>query len=309
LTLGELPAQIHRILHADVEALSTDRGVHVRRVAGQQDPPVAVGRRLPGHVAEPGDPGRTVDPVVGPVDGDQAFAEIAQRGLARSDLRFGQHHSDRPALLVDHLALLDLVLHLAEGVRAGGSAVDAQFRFLGHLDFGEQAARRRIPARELDPGCLADQTASFVAPHEILRPHRAAVGKLNLDAGVGLHEACHLTSAVDRDRQLVDPAGQDALDVLLPQAEPVVVPGGKVADVQPDGGEAGDLGNLSLGEEPIGDATLIEDLDGACVQAAVRRSRRRRPPAPARPPASAQSGLLRRSPPHARSSPHAGRDL
>ena len=52
-------------------------------VAGQQDPPVAVGRGLPGHIGEPGDPGGTVDPVVGPVDGDEPLAEIAQGGFAR----------------------------------------------------------------------------------------------------------------------------------------------------------------------------------------------------------------------------------
>ena len=69
--LRQLPSQVHRILHADVEALSTDRRMHVRRVAGQQDPSLAVGRGLPSHVGEPGDPGGTVDPVVGPVDGDE----------------------------------------------------------------------------------------------------------------------------------------------------------------------------------------------------------------------------------------------
>ena len=37
--LGQLPAQIHRILHAGVETLSTDRGMHVRGVAGEQHPP------------------------------------------------------------------------------------------------------------------------------------------------------------------------------------------------------------------------------------------------------------------------------
>ena len=36
--LGQLPSQIHRILHTGVEALSTDRGMHVCGVAGQQDP-------------------------------------------------------------------------------------------------------------------------------------------------------------------------------------------------------------------------------------------------------------------------------
>ena len=68
---------------------------------------------------------------------------------------------------------------------------------------------------------------------------------------------------MDRDLQLGDPAGEDALDVFLPQPEPVGMPGGKVADVQADHGEPGDLGHLPLRQEPIGDAALIEDLDGA----------------------------------------------
>ena len=117
--LGQLPSQIHRILHADVEALSTHRGMHVRGVAGQQHASVAVGRGLPSHVGEPGDPGGTVDPVIGPVNGDERLADIAQRRFAsRSDLRFGQHDPDRPAIL--HLAdRMD-----ADGV-AGGSPTPA----------------------------------------------------------------------------------------------------------------------------------------------------------------------------------------
>ena len=146
---------------------------------------------------------------------------------------------------------------------ADGVAADAPLRLLGHLDLGDQVADGRIPSGELDAGCFADQAASAVASDEILRPQRLAVGQLDVDAGVVLREARHLTSAIDRHRQLVDPAGEYALDVVLPQREPVVVPGGKVADVQPDPGEARDLGHLSLREEPIGDSTLIEHLDGA----------------------------------------------
>ena len=86
---------------------------------------------------------------------------------------------------------------------------------------------------------------------------------LDVDARVVLREAGHLTAVVDRHRQLVDPAGQDALDVVLPQPEPVVVPGGKVADVQGGPGERRDLRRLPLREEPIRDSALIEDLDGA----------------------------------------------
>ena len=61
-----------------------------------------------------------------------------------------------------------------------------------------------------------------------------AVGERDVDAGVVLRETRHLASAIDRHRQLADPFGQDALDVVLPQPEHVVVPGGKVADVQRD---------------------------------------------------------------------------
>ena len=70
-------------------------------------------------------------------------------------------------------------------------------------------------------------------PDEIFRPQRLAIGQLDVDAGVVLRETGHLASAVDRHRQLVDPAGQDALDVVLPQPEPIGVPRREVADVQP----------------------------------------------------------------------------
>ncbi len=42
-----------------------------------------------------------------------------------------------------------------------------------------------------------------------------------------------------------------------------VVTGGKVADVQAGSGEHPDLRRLPLRQEPIGDSTLIENLDGA----------------------------------------------
>ena len=173
--------------------------------------------------------------------------------VVASDVLFGHEDPHPPA-----------ILQPAEGMDAEGVAADAPFRrLLGHLDLGDQVAGRRIRPGELDAGGLADQTASSVAPDEIFRPQRLAIGQLDVDAGVVLREAGHLTSAIDRHRQLVDPAGEDALDVVLPQPEPVIVPGGKVADVQRDPGELGDLSLLPLREEPIGDSALIEDLDGA----------------------------------------------
>ena len=58
------------------------------------------------------------------------------------------------------------------------------------------------------------------------------------------------------------------------------MPGGEAADIQRRSGEARGLRDLPLGEEPPGDATLVEDLDGARVEAARARAgqfRRRAP--------------------------------
>lgn len=51
--LSQLPSQIHGVLHADIETLSTKRRMHVRGVSREQNPPVAVGRGLASHVGEP----------------------------------------------------------------------------------------------------------------------------------------------------------------------------------------------------------------------------------------------------------------
>jgi hypothetical protein len=101
---------------------------------------------------------------------------------------------------------------------AEGVVADAQLRLLGHLDLSDQADGRRIPPGKLDAGCFTDQTASSVAPDEIVRPQRLAVGQLDVDAGVVLSETRHLTSAIDRHLQLLDPVGEYALDVVLPTA-------------------------------------------------------------------------------------------
>jgi len=60
--------------------------------------------------------------------------------------------------------------------------------------------------------------------------------------------------------------------VVLPQPEHVVVPGGKVADVQRHHVEAHHRVRLSLRDEPIGDSALIENLDRARVQTARARA-------------------------------------
>ena len=81
-------------------------------------------------------------------------------------------------------------------------------RFLGHLDLGDQVALGRVPAWELDPGGFADHAAPAVAPDEILRPQRSAVGQLDVDAGVVLREAGHLAP-------VVDPTGSSAIQPAM----------------------------------------------------------------------------------------------
>jgi hypothetical protein len=77
-------------------------------------------------------------------------------------------------------------------------AAQAPLRLLGQFNLSDQAADRRIPPRELDTGGFPDQAASSVAPDEIGRPQRLAVGQLDGNAGVVLREPRHRTSARDR---------------------------------------------------------------------------------------------------------------
>ena len=61
--------------------------------------------------------------------------------------------------------------------------------------------------------------------------------------------------------------------MALPERQHVVV-AGEIADVELDVGEARDRMLLTGRDEPLGDATLIEDLDGARVETAgvIRRA-------------------------------------
>src|SRR5205823_14330444 len=163
-----------------------------------------------------GDHGGAVDAIVGPVHDLERLAEIAQRGFARGPgVPFGHHDPYGAHILEDHLAVAHLVLQPAEGMGAERVVADAQFRHRGHLDLGDQAAGRRTPTGEVDAGRLPDHTATSVAPDEILGPERPAAGERDVHAGVVLRETGHLRAVMDRHVQLTDPAGQDALDVVL----------------------------------------------------------------------------------------------
>ena len=174
---------------------------------------------------------------------------------------------------VDDLPVADFVVLPAEGMEAKGAAMDAEFGRFGHLDFADQVAGRRVRSRELDAGGLADKTPSAIAPDEIFRLQRPAIGEFDIDAGLVLRKPRHLDAIGDVHAQFADPAGQNSLDVVLPQPETVRVAGGKGADVEMDPGKPGDLRLLPLRKEAIGDAALVENLDGARVQTAGARPR------------------------------------
>ena len=160
--LGQLPSQVHSVLNAGIQALSARRVMHMRRVARQQDPPFAIGGGLTRRVGEPGDPDRTVDPVVRPIHRDQRLAEITQgRFGSGAEVRFG-HEDPHQAAAVKP----------AQAVQTGGVVAHSPLRLLGQLDLGDQVADRRIPPGELDAGCFPDHAASAVAPDEILGPQR-----------------------------------------------------------------------------------------------------------------------------------------
>src|SRR6185437_1452084 len=182
-------------------------------------------------------------------------------------------NADRPLVGVDDLAIADRVLHPAQRMNARCVAADAPFRRrLGQFDHGNQVADRRIRSGEVDAGGLADQAATAVAPDEVARPHRRAFGQLDIDAIFVLSEADHLAPAIDWHLEVLNPAGEDALDVALPQPETVGMPGRKITEVEMDPGKPCDLRLLPLGDEPIGNAALVEHLDGARVQASGARA-------------------------------------
>src|SRR3954468_8296117 len=105
-------------------------------------------------------------------------------------------------------------------------------RRLGHRHFREEVARRRIPAWKVDARGLSYETASTVAPDEILRAHRLTGSEGDVDTSVVLAESHDLAAVDDRHAGRGDPFRENALDMLLAQRESVIVPRREVADVQ-----------------------------------------------------------------------------
>jgi hypothetical protein len=117
-------------------------------------------------------------------------------------------------------------LHPVDRTDATTLGAHAELWRLGHLDLGDQPAGCRIPSGELDAGRLSDQTAPAVAPDEVVRrydwPSDSATSTPVSPCANPVTSRLRWIGTASSPTQ----PGQDALDVVLPQREPVVVPGG-----------------------------------------------------------------------------------
>ena len=193
-----------------------------------------------------------------------------------------------------------------------------QSGFSRHLDFGDEVAGGRSQPGKSIPAALRIGAAAAVAADQVGGAQRLAAGDLTSTPSSSCAKSGTSTSRWIGTPSSSDPLGQEPLDLVLGQRQPVGVPGREIADVEQVEREAGAWVVVAVGEEALGDAALIEDLDRARVQAAGPRARRapgsagararRRPPAPAPapPPASARSGRRRRSRRHGRSRARCG---
>ncbi len=89
-----------------------------------------------------------------------------------------------------------------------------------------------------------------------------------VDALVVRRDAAHLRAAPDRHAQLLDPSEQQPLDVVLEQRERVGMARGQAVQLEHRAAERDRVHRLAVGEEPVGDAALIEQLDRAGVESA-----------------------------------------
>src|SRR6185503_19020600 len=124
------------------------------------------------------------------------------------------------------------ILEPAEAVKAERVVLETPLRLFGDLDFGNKLADGRVPAGKINAGRFADLAAPAIASHEIFCPQRRAVRQRDVDAGLILREIRDRAPAMDRHAEFANPISQQALDMVLPQREPIIVPGWKVADVE-----------------------------------------------------------------------------
>ena len=262
---GELPAEVERVVEGDVDADRPGRRMDVGGVAGQHDPAADVLGRLPGGVAEPGQPARGPEPDVAaerlvhgrlePVEGDRVV--LVGRGLPVG--------GDDPE-----------VTGAGNGEHAPPGAVadaERQRSRLVQFDVAEQREPGRGGAGEVDAGLPADGAAAAVAADQVRggRPVVATGAGLFDGGGDGLGvllEGAQFVAAPDVGAEVAGAGLEDLLHPGLRDAQRIRVIGARAvqAERRRQAGERGLRQLPALVDERVGEAASRQQVEGAGVE-------------------------------------------
>jgi hypothetical protein len=261
---GQLPAQVDRVLDAQVQPLPAGRRVDVRGVAGQQHPAGPVPFGQPGGVAEAGDPARRVHAEVGAGEHPQLLPDLVEGRRHRTVPGHpgGRHH--------------DAVHPLTEGRDAEPQLRPAdlghhrghRLRRCGHLHLAQQRLGAAGLAGERDAEQPAHRAAAAVAADQVPGPQPRAVGQFGGHRVAVLTQPGQRAAAPDLGAQVRGVLGQQAVGDGLRDGENV-----RVGGVQPlrrglrDAGEPADRVLPAERQEPLQQPPPVQHLDAAHVQA------------------------------------------
>ena len=195
----------------------------VRGVAGHDDPAADVVGRLPGGVAEPGQPARGAQP-------DVTSERLVHGGLEQVQGDGRVPVGRRPAVTGNdpHVAGAGNDEH--PPARAGGRA-ERECPGIGQLDVAQQGEASRLGAGEVDPRLLADGAAAAVAACQVPGPDTVLAfgGGDSGDDGLGvLLNGAQLVPAPDVGSQFEGAVLEDLFDPGLRDAQRVRVVGARV---------------------------------------------------------------------------------
>jgi hypothetical protein len=253
---GELPAQVHRVLDADVQADATRREVHVGGVAREQHAAPAVLGGDPGGVAEAGQPGRVVHAEVAARHADRGGAQVLQRERVVGALAVGVGARDAvPAAAEGH------------GDERAVVGLGGPHRLLGEHHLADVPERGRVRAGEVDPGGLADGAARAVRPDHVGRGEGAGVVQRQGDRRGVLRQARHGVAAADPDAEVQCPLLEHLLGADLRERQHERVGRVERAEVEQvlQHPEVPVRPGEPVGQEPLLRAAQGEHLDRARV--------------------------------------------
>ncbi len=138
---GQLPAQVERVLQAEVESLAAHRHLPVGGVSRQEDPVLAVPGRLTAGISEGVHPDRRSSADVLAGDPSPYLGDVRELGARRCAVRLG-------AELVDHDAG-DAVAASGGDGEAGREPLKAAVGYLnaGHIGAEQFASRASVPGK------------------------------------------------------------------------------------------------------------------------------------------------------------------